>query len=279
VAMAPAISPDYFRAMGIQMLTGREFSDRDGSDSDRVIIINETMAKSYWPNENPIGRRLKPFNSEQPWARVVGVVGDVRQVRMDKSPKPEMYIPIAQYSSSPDWSMVVHTASDPLKLVTAIREAVWAVDKDQPVSHIRTMEQVTSGSLVGQRFNLVLLGSFAGLALALSSAGIYGVMSYTVAQRTREIGIRMALGANSHNVLGLIVGGGLKLVVIGVAIGLVAALAVTRLMASLLFGVSAIDPPTFVTVSIVLICVALLAAYVPARRATRIDPIVALRSQ
>jgi predicted permease len=281
IVVTRVISPGYFRTMGIALLGGRLFTEYDRQGSSRVIIINQSMAERYWPGEDPIGKRIKmgSFDTDSPWLSVAGVVKDVRQFQINAEAKPQIYLPYAQYGASRPRDLVIRTAGDPLGLAAAVRGEVWAVDKDQPVSNIQTMEQILSDSLTRERFNMLLLAIFAGVALALAAVGIYGVMSYSVTQRTHEIGVRMALGADSGHVLRLVVGQGLKLVSAGVAIGLAFAFALTRLMESLLFGVSATDPVTFVLISVTLVAVAALASYIPARRATKVDPMVALRYQ
>jgi predicted permease len=273
------ISPQYFSTMSIQLLQGRQFIEQDRADSPGVAVISETMARRLWPGEDPIGKRLKvgPTTSPVPWLQIVGVVKDVRQFELDSEPRLQMYLPHDQFAFFRPNYLVVKTDGDPLSLAATVRRTVWDMDKDQPVSNIRTMEGILSESVARQRFSMLLLVTFATLALVLAAVGLYGVMSYSVAQRTREIGIRMALGAQARDVLKMVVGQGIKLVLIGVAIGLAAALILTRLMSSLLFGVSATDPTTFITISLVLISVALLASYIPARRATKIDPLIALR--
>lgn len=275
------IHPHYFRTMGIQFLEGREFGDQDRVDSPAVAIISETMARRFWPGEDPTGKRITPGQSSSTdpddWITIVGVVKDVRQFELVAEPKPQMYLSYVQAGFFAPRHLVVSTEVEPLSLAATVRKTVWDIDKDQPVSNISTMEEVLSESVARQRFSMLLLAIFAGVALVLAAVGIYGVMSYSIAQRTHEIGIRMALGAQKSDVLKLAVGAGLKLVLIGVAIGLVAAFILTRVMASLLFGISATDPATFITISLVLISVALLASYIPARRATKVDPMVALR--
>jgi predicted permease len=279
-AVTRVVSPHYFRTMGIQLTRGREFVEQDTADSPRVVVISETMARRFWPGEDPLGKRLTtggPAGAPIPWMEVVGVVKDVRQMELTADPKPQMYVPFTQPVFFRPSHLVVKTDVEPRTLATAVRKAVWEIDKDQPVSNVSTMEDVLSESIARQRFSMLLFGIFAALALILAAVGIYGVMSYSVAQRTREIGIRIALGAQRGDVLRLAVGGGLKLVLIGVVLGLAAAFALTRVMTSLLFGVSATDPATLVVISLVLISVAVLASYIPARRATKVDPMVALR--
>jgi putative ABC transport system permease protein len=275
------ISPRYFQTMSIQLLQGRGFSEQDRVDAPAVAVINETMARRFWPEQDPLGKRITPGSatstSPDDWITIVGVAKDVRQFELVADPKPQMYLSYAQAGFFNPRDLVVSTAVDPLSLAATVRRTVWEVDKDQPVSNIRTMEDIISESIARQRFSMLLLGIFAAVALVLAAVGIYGVMAYTVTQRTREFGIRMALGAGRGDVLRLAVGGGLKLILIGVVIGLVAAFILTRVMSSLLFGVSATDPTTFVIISVVLVSVAILASYIPARRATKVDPMIALR--
>jgi putative ABC transport system permease protein len=280
IVVTRVISPHYFGTMGIQLLEGRGFEEgRERVDSPCAVVVSQTTARHFGPDESPLGKRLTPGTPENPddWCQVVGVARDVRQFDLAAEPRAQMYLSNAQASFFPPRHLVVKTDADPLTLAPAVRKAVWEVDRDQPVSNVRTMEDVLSESLARQRFSTMLLGIFAGVALVLAAVGIYGVMSYSMAQRTREIGIRMALGAQKRDVLRLAVGQGLKLVSIGVLIGLAGALALTRVMTSLLFGVSATDPTTLVTISLVIVCVALLASYIPARRATKVDPLIALR--
>ena len=254
---------------------------QDRLDTARAAVVSEKMARHFWPGESPIGKRFKTGSTtaQGPWREVVGVVVDVRQNDFVAEPKMQMYFSYEQVVTLTPNALVVRTKVDPLSLATAVRDAVWAIDKDQPVSNIRSMEEIVSTAVARQRFSTMLLGVFAGLALVLAAVGIYGVMSYSVAQRTREFGIRIALGAQRGDVLKMTVMQGLKLVSIGVAIGLAAAFVLTRVMASLLFGVSATDPVTFLSISFVLIAVAAFASFIPALRATRIDPMVALRYQ
>jgi putative ABC transport system permease protein len=279
IVVTRIISPKYFDTMSIPLLSGRAFSDQDITTTPRVAIISETMARRYWPNEDPIGKRLGTGRIQRPedWTQVVGVVKDVRQFELTADAKPQMYLPYTQRGFFPTDDLVVKTDVDPASLASTVRNAVWEIDKDQPVSNIRTMEEILLDSIARQRFSMLLLAIFAGVALALAAVGIYGVMSYSVAQRTHEIGIRMALGAQTTAVLKLAVGYGLKLVAAGIVIGLIAAFALTRVMSTLLFGVTATDPATFTLISLLLTCVAAIASYIPARRATKVDPMIALR--
>ena len=269
------ISSNYFEALGIPLLKGRAFTEQDNSDSPPTAIINETAAKRYWPNEEPIGKRLR-IQSGDPWMEVVGVVGNVKHLGLDTQSKAELYVPYLK-DPWPFMTIVVRSASNPKSLADAMRNEVWAIDKDLPVPEIKTMDELLSGSIARRRFNMLLLGIFAAVALVLAAVGIYGVMSYSVTQRTHEIGVRMALGATQSNVMKLVVGQGITLALIGVGIGLAGALALTRVLASLLFEVSTTDPATFAIISVLLTGVALAACFVPARRASRVDPMVALR--
>ncbi|PYK56620.1 MAG: hypothetical protein DME48_00585 [Verrucomicrobia bacterium] len=276
-----AIGPGYFSTMGIPVIRGRDFTDQDKADSKKVVVISEKTAQHYWPEQDPIGKRLKTgaTTSHAPWREVIGVVKDVRQNDFIAQPKMQMYFDYRQLKDPAANALVVRTSVEPMSLATSVRDAIWAVDKDQPVADIDTMDHIVSEAIARQRFSMLLLGSFATLALGLAAVGIYGVMSYSVAQRTHEIGIRMALGARRTDVLQMTVKQGLRLVGIGMLVGLVAAFLLTRVMASLLYGISATDPITFLGISLVLLAVAILASYVPALRATKVDPIVALRAQ
>jgi putative ABC transport system permease protein len=274
------VSPHYFRAMGIRLLRGRELGDQDGPNSQPAAVISETMARRYWPGEDPIGKRVAPGSAREhgEWISVVGVAGDVRQSELGSEPKPQMYLPYEQSDEFVPRDLVVKTEGEPLALAPAVRGEVWGIDRHQPVSNVAAMQDLVSESLARQRFSVLLLGAFAGVALVLAAVGIYGVMSYSVAQRTHEIGVRMALGARPRDVLGLAVGQGLKLVLAGVVIGVASALAMTRVMASLLFQVSPADPATYAAISLTLAGVATAACLVPARRAAKVDPLIALRS-
>ena len=273
-----SVSADYFKAMGIPLIRGRLLTATDTKDSPHVAVINETMAKKMFPNEEAIGKRIT-FGRRDPkpdWYEIVGIVGDVKHYGLDQATTMQTYEPYTQ-QTVPYMTLVVRTAGDPTMLGTAIRGEVFSLDKEQPVSSMKTLNQLFSTSIAQQQFSMLLLGVFAAVALVLAAVGIYGVLSYAVTQRTHEIGIRMALGAARGDVLRLVVGHGMLLTVIGVAGGLIAAFGLTRLMASLLFGVTAHDTVTFATVAGILLAVALLACYLPARRATKVDPLVALR--
>ena len=272
-------TPGYLNAMEIPLLSGRQFTEQDTKDSPNVALINKTMAAQLWPNEAPLGKRIKFPGSDknpQPWRTIVGTVSDVSQYALDKTPPMQIYLPHTQFPTSFN-SIVVRTQNEPSALIAAIRREIQAVDKDQAVFNVTTLEELIGDSIVIRRFFMLLLLVFAALALILAAVGIYGVMSYVASQRTYEIGIRMALGAQTRDVLKLIIGSGMALTFIGVAAGLAGAFVLTRLMAGLLFGVSATDTITFLIVSVGLTLVALLACYIPARRATKVDPLIALR--
>jgi len=267
------VSPGYFYTLGIPVLKGRTFTDHDDEQALKVAVVNEALAHHLWPTEDPIGRQVPLFGDN---LTVVGVVGNTRHEGLSKETVAEFYVPYLQ-SPSNFMQLAVRTAADPDSVVSAVRAQVRDVDPDQPLYHVATLQQVLSDSLAPRRLNLLLLGIFAGIALALATVGIYGVMAFSVTQRTHEIGIRMALGAERRNVLGLIVRQGLRLTLIGVVLGIVGAWALTSFLASFLFGVAPRDPATFALVSLVLVAVSVLACYIPARRATRVDPMVALR--
>jgi putative ABC transport system permease protein len=274
-------SADYIQTMGIPIKRGRAFNEHDGKDGPTVFLVNETFVQRYFPNEDPIGKRIKVSirpSPDKPDANgeIVGVVGDVKHQTLDKEAGPESYVPAASFAES-YMTLVARTSSDPAALTSALRGAVQEIDREQPVYEIQTMNQVLAHSVATRRFNMLLLGIFAAVALILAGVGIFGVMNYSVTQRTHEIGIRMALGAQHSDVLRMIVGQGMILTIIGVAVGLATAFMLTRVMVGLLYGVSATDPLTFAGVSVLLSAVALLACYIPARRATKVDPMVALR--
>jgi putative ABC transport system permease protein len=274
-------SPDYFRTLSIPLIAGRAFTLRDDIQAPGVAIINQVLAQRFFPDQEAVGRRIRFYSSrdpQPPWLEVVGVIGDVKQISLDSELRPEIYVPHAQ-GAHQALTFFVRADGDPLSLTRAARSAIQAVDKDQPVAWLTTLDQVLAGSVSSRRGLMFLLGVFAVIAVMLAAVGIYGVISHSVSQRTREIGIRMALGARPVDVLKLIVSQGLALVIVGVGAGLVGAMALTRVLSSLLFGVNATDAVTFVCVSLILIVVALLACYVPARRATKVDPCVALRCE
>ena len=274
------ISPDYFRALGVPLVSGRTFTARDQQGSEAVAIVNQEFARRLTPNQDPLGKYIK--DDEGPGIKIVGVVGDVKQFGLIAPTIPELYTPYTQPAppgATQTMTLVVRTFGDPEALAPALRKEVSSVDPAQPVYEVQTMQAVIGKSVSYQRLNMQLLGIFATLAMILAVIGIYSVMSYQVSQHTREIGIRMALGAQPWHVLRLILRQGLALTLIGVVLGVAGAFALTRLLASLLFGVTASDPLTYVLVSLLLIFVALLACIVPARRATKVDPLFALRYQ
>jgi putative ABC transport system permease protein len=271
------VRPNYFQTMSTSIIKGRDFTDRDTKEAPGVVIINESFARRYWPDEDPLGKRITITDGDPTVREIVGVVRDLKQSDWTAEPVQEMYLPHYQSAEPRYMTLVVRSASDPTGLIGAVQNEVWAIDKDLPVAQIMSMEQVISDSVGQQRFNMLLLGIFAGLAMTLAAIGIYGVMSYSVTQRKHEIGIRMALGAKQSDVLWMIVKQAMTLTAIGVSLGLIAAFLLTRLMSSLLYGVSATDPATFFAIPLLLAGVALGASFVPARRATKVDPMVALR--
>jgi predicted permease len=267
------VSPGYFYTLRIPVLKGRTFTDHDDEQAQKVAVVNESLARHLWPGEDPIGKQLPLLGAP---LTVIGVVGNTRHEGLSQDVESEIYVPYLQ-EPDPSMQLAVRTASDPSSLVAAVRSQVMAVDSSEPIYHVGTLEQTLSDSLAPRRFNMLLLGIFAGIALALATIGIYGVIAFSVTQRTHEIGIRMALGAQRRDVLRLIVRQGLVLTLAGVAFGVGGAWALTRFLANFLFGVRPTDPATFVVVSAVLVAVSMLANYIPARRATKVDPMVALR--
>ena len=268
------ISPDYFRTLGMRLLAGRAFTEQDDDKSPPVVIINETLARRYFSGEAPIGKQILPPDP----LTIVGVVRDVKRFGLDAETLPEIYCPYTQTATGPGAIfLVARTAGDPLDYVAAVRQQVYALEVKEPISHVMTMEQLLAQSVASRRFQMSLFGVFAAMALILASVGVYGVIAYSVSRRTHEIGIRMALGARPRDVLLMIVRQGMTLTLVGVSIGLAAALGLTRVLKGLLFGLSATDPQTFLLIAVLLLGVAFLACYLPARRATRVDPLVAIR--
>jgi putative ABC transport system permease protein len=272
------VAPGYFHVMRTPLIKGRDFGAEDTDASVPVVIINETFARSFFGNEDAVGRRIKigAPGSPRPWMLVAGIARDVKSGGLDAEVIPEMYLPYAQ-NVGPAMTLVVRTAVDPSSSIAAVRREVLSIDRDQPVYNTSTMKQLLGQSIAQRRLSLLMLGVFSLIALLLAAIGIYGVMAYTVAQRTHEIGIRLALGAQKRDILRLVLGQGMLLTIVGVVIGVGASLALTRFLSSLLFGVSSTDPATFALITILLTGVALLACYIPARRAMKIDPMTALR--
>ncbi len=270
---------DYLQTMGIPLLRGRNFTERDGPKSTHVLIVSESLAKKYWPGQDPLGKRLKwgPPESTDPWLIVVGVVGDVKQGPLETAADAHTYEPYAQLGAPLSLRIAVRGQGDPAGLAADVRAAVWSLDRQLALGSVRTMDEVISRSTASRRFSLVLLGSFAALALMLAAIGIYAVLAYSVARRTHEIGVRMALGARSGDVVRLVLGQGLRVTAIGIVFGVAGALGLTRFLQSLLYEVRPTDPPTFVVVLLLLVSVSVAASYLPVRRAMRVDPMVALR--
>jgi putative ABC transport system permease protein len=277
-----AVTPNYFRAMSIPVIQGRTYTDRDTVNSPLMMIINQQTAREIFPDENPVGKRITFGNTDQNrqpvWFEIIGVVGNVRSIELREEPESEIYFSTLQ-DSWPAMSLVVRSSVEPETLSGSIRQVVNEVDKSVPVSQVKTMDHVVSESITQPRFNLFLLGLFSTVAMLLSAAGIYGVTAYTVSQRTHELGIRLALGAQVGDVLKMILGQGMAVIGVGLLLGLVAAFGLMRLLRSLLFGVGENDPLTFAAITLVLLIVALIACYIPARRATKVDPLVALRAE
>jgi putative ABC transport system permease protein len=279
-----AISPDYFRALGIPLLKGREFNEHDTADSPGVLIISEALARRLWPDGDALGKRLNIGFSGETWREVVGVAGDARQQELGELSSPAVYQPYLQVLDSRRWMLgdltfAIRTTTEPQTFAATLRSDLQAVDKQLPLYDVAPMEQVIAQRVADPRFYMLLLSSFSALALILAAAGIYGVISYAVTERTHEIGIRVALGAKAGDVLKLVITQGMKLVLAGLAIGLAGAFALTRVLTGFVYQVSVTDPITFTTLSLLLVGVAVLACYLPARRATKVDPMVALRCE
>ena len=270
------VSPNYFRTMAIPLIQGRTFADQDNLSNPRVVIIDESLARRFFPNESPLGRHLQVPNASAVQREIIGVVGDIRETGFDQQPRPTIYFPTGQ-SSDQTMSLVVRTTLPTETILPAIKNAIWSVDRNQPVFEVRTMDQIIAQIISAQRIASFALNVFAFLALALAAVGIHGVTSYAVSQRLHEIGLRLALGAQPSDVMRLVLGQGLRFALWGVGTGLLASLALTRLMASLLYGVTATNPLTYAGVALLLCAIALLACYIPGRRAMRVDPMVALR--
>jgi putative ABC transport system permease protein len=287
-----SVSPDYFNAMGVPLVKGRHFTEQDSHDAPKVAIINETMAHRFWPDEDPLGKRLAldfeamTFDTTKgaqldiagTAREIIGVVKDIRHSGLDGRFNPETYVSYSQLPS-PAMTLVTRSSASTLNAVAVMRNQVWAIDKDLPLSKVRTMEKVMSESLAEQRFRTTLLGGFALVALLLATAGVYGVISYSVTQRTREIAVRIALGALPADILNLVVRRGFRLLMIGIAFGIGGALVINRTLSTLLFEVSAYDPVIFAGFSLVLASAALIASYIPARKATKIEPMISLKTE
>ncbi|MFY9608901.1 MAG: FtsX-like permease family protein, partial [Blastocatellia bacterium] len=273
-----SVAPDYFKTLRIPLMRGREFTNQDRAGAKLVAIVNEDAAQKYWPGEDPIGKEiwLGAGWEENQFGEIVGIVGDVRYGKIEEAARPAVYLPYSQ-PTEPASFVLVRTSNPPSQIVSAVRGEILGIDKNVPVFDVKSMEERSAASTSRTRFSAVLLGTFASLALALSAIGVYGVMSYMVSARTREIGIRMAVGATSSDVLGLVICEGVALTLCGIALGLGGAFAVTRVLGSQLYGVGTTDAVTFALVSMLLAGVALLASYIPARRAASLDPLVALR--
>jgi predicted permease len=267
------VGPQYFQTMRIPFVHGRDFDERDQEGAPGVVIINETMARRYWPGGEPLGRRIKLTKD---WLEIVGIAKDVKNRSLSEAPQPFLYLPLLQdYRSS--MILVARTVTEPEQVSQSVRAEVAALDPEIPIFDFKTLEEHVGISLYLQRMAATLLSIFGMLALSLAAIGLYGVMAHSVSQRTRELGIRVSVGAERRDIFILILGQGLAISVVGLLAGLLAALAVTRLTANLLYGVSATDPVTFIVIALLLLCVTLLACYVPARRATKVDPMTALR--
>lgn len=273
-----SVTPDYFEVMGIRLLRGRYFTEQDKDDGAQVVIIDETMARRYWPSEEPIGQRLKMGDaaSNFPWLQIVGVVGHLKNYGVTEESRVEMFRPYTQFQSN-TISLVVRTSGDPTAMAGAVRNQIANIDKDQPVYNIRTMDELLATTVAPRRLSVVLLGAFAVLALLLEAIGVYSVLAHSVTERTHEIGIRMALGAQRSSIMRLIMRQGMSLVVVGMAVGLAGAFMFNYVVASLLFGVTTRDPISYMGGLMVLVMVAFLACYLPAKKATRVDPMVAIR--
>jgi putative ABC transport system permease protein len=279
VADVRVIDRDFFQVMGIELLRGRNFNEREAAEASHVVVINETLARTYFADEDPIGKKLIINMMDDPApSEIIGVVRDVKYHGLDREPRAMTYWPHPELAYG-GMMLVVKTQSDPLNVVAGVQREIQSLDRDQPIADVRTMERMISESVAKSRFSMLLLTIFAALALVLAAVGIYGVMSYSVNERTREIGIRMALGAGTADVLRLVVGRGMMLAALGVAAGLAGAVALTRLMKSLLYEVSATDPVTFAAIALLVAGVAAVSCYIPARRAARVDPQIALRCE
>jgi putative ABC transport system permease protein len=273
-----SVSPDYFKAMGIPLRRGRTFTSNDRQGAGRVVIVSEAFVSRFFPNEDAIGKRIHVTQGPQTWREIVGIVGDTKQYGLDQTSPAQVYEPLAQMPFS-FMTFVVKTTGNPMTLARAIEQRIQSVDPEQPVTRSRPLQQIVNGSIADSRTGMLLLSVFAGIALLLAATGLYGVMAYSVTQQTREIGLRMALGAERGRVLKLVVGHGMLLTTIGLLIGLAGSLALTRLLHDFLFETSPTDPVIFTGISLMLACISLLACSIPAWRASNVDPVVALRHE
>jgi len=272
-------TPDYFRTLRIPLLKGRNFSDSDLGSPLNIAIVNDALARNVFPGQDPIGKQITHFGPDDLTLQIIGIVGNVRHVGLDAAPHSEIYQLLGQ-AEWPSMSVAIRSAtSDPTSVTSAAQNVVWSVNEDVPLANVRTMQDLIANSVQRRKFSMLLLTMFAGVAMLLAAIGLYGVMSYSVAQRTHEIGIRMALGARRPDVLALVVKQGMVLALMGIAAGAVLSLAMTRLISGMLFGITATDPLTFAGVAALLGTVAFLANYLPARRASKVDPMVALRCE
>jgi len=280
-AESRVVSPDYFRTLQIPLRSGRLLGDRDVKGVPDAVLINETLARKYFAGEDPLGKRITfgdPQAADVQWYTVVGVVGDVHGTRLNEEPYAQLYTSFRQ-TPRRSFTLIVRTAGEPTAMLGSVREQIWALDRQQPLYNVRTVDQVLAQAIARPRFNMLLISILAGVALVLAAVGIYGVISYSVSQRIHEIGVRMALGASAADVLKLVVRQGMLLAGIGLGVGLIAAFALTRIMSTLLFAISATDPLTYFGLALLLGAIALLACYIPARRATKVNPVTALRAE
>ena len=273
-----SVGPGYFETLHIRIISGRGFDGKDAKGATRVAVINEAMARQYFSGKDPIGKTFKYGDKPEDQSQIVGVVADTRDVQLRAAPRPQIYMPLLQ-TSAPSIHLFIRTSTDPLTMAPELEKIIWSIDKDQPVSHVQSMTQVISKSVAEPRFRTWLLGVFAAAGLTLTLVGIYGVVSYMAGQRTREIGIRVALGAQRSNVLQLVLGQGVRLTIVGALVGVLGSLALTRLLKSELFDIKPTDPVTLIGAAVLMLLVALAACYLPARRATHVDPLVALRHE
>jgi putative ABC transport system permease protein len=270
------VTPGWFRTMSVPLLRGRTFTPRDSAKAPQVVVINEAAARQFWPAGEPLGKHVLMEWGRELDAEIIGVVGDVRLTALKQPPRPTLYWAVEQVPNA-FMTFMIRSSGDPMQLAGAVRTAIASIDPDQPVAKMQTMDEVVANSLNQPRFTALLLAIFSGVAVTLAVVGIYGVLFYTVSQRTHEIGIRMALGAQRSDVLRMVLSHGMALTLLGVGIGLVLALAASRFLQKLLFEVQPTDPITYAGVAVLLAAVALVACYIPARRATKVDPMVALR--